>query len=435
MKWKERMAERLFGEIIEARVRNAVKAVDDRWWRQIGEAVGPHDRQWHELQADLDDALTAWRTNPLAARIVALTTDYVVGAGIRVTSDDPWVQRFIDRIWYHPKNRLDLRVYRWCDELTRSGELFLVLSTNLADGISYIREVPASRIDRIETDPDDLERELRYHELTAHDLEGRWWPSPEADGEGFQPQVMVHYAINRPVGCVRGQGDLVPILPWLRRYKEWLEDRVRVNRYKSAFLWQVTLRGATAAQIQQKRAQYRHIPTPGSILVTDENEIWKAIQPEISAWDAESDGKAIRLMVAAGAGVPLHFLSEGESATRATAAEMGGPTLRHYYHRQLLFGEMLKDLLRLCVERARRTGHRYGLGGDGGKALGLRVEVQDLDREDNRELAAAAHQIVEALAVMKAQGWVDDETAMRVAYKFAGEVVDVPALLRKIRGT
>ena len=133
--------------------------------------------------------------------------------------------------------------------------------------------------------------------------------------------------------------------------------------------------------------------------------------------------------------MPLHFLSEGESATRATAAEMGGPTLRHYYHRQLLFGEMLKDLLRLCVERARRTGHRYGLGGDGGKALGLRVEVQDLDREDNRELAAAAHQIVEALAVMKAQGWVDDETAMRVAYKFAGEVVDVPALLRKIRGT
>ena len=71
MKWKERMAERLFGEIIEARVRNAVKAVDDRWWRQISEAVGPHDRQWHELQADLDDVFQGkladsfWKGLPL----------------------------------------------------------------------------------------------------------------------------------------------------------------------------------------------------------------------------------------------------------------------------------------------------------------------------------------------------------------------------------
>ena len=67
---------------------------------------------------------------------------------------------------------------------------------------------------------------------------------------------MLHYAVNRPVGCVRGQGDLTPLLGWLRRYKEWLEDRVRVNRYKNAFLWHVKIDGAGPGDIQAKQGQY-----------------------------------------------------------------------------------------------------------------------------------------------------------------------------------
>ena len=36
-----------------------------------------------------------------------------------------------------------MRVYEWCDELTRSGNLFLLLTTDAA-GMSYVRAVPAS---------------------------------------------------------------------------------------------------------------------------------------------------------------------------------------------------------------------------------------------------------------------------------------------------
>ena len=430
MSVRERVAEILFADVLERRVASAVKVVDDRWWSQIGGALGPHDRDWHEKQTELRDALQAWRENPLAFRIVSLTTDYVVGSGIRILSGVPWVQEFIEKLWAHRRTRLDLRVHRWCDELTRSGELFLVLSTNPADGLSYIREVPASRIDRVESDPDDYERELRYHEmLSGGDVEGRWWVQAEAPGSESLPQVMVHYAINRPVGCVRGQGDLSPIMDWLGHYKNWVEDRVRANKYKNAFLWQVTLRNATRDQIAAKRSQYARPPNPGSILITDENEEWRTVQPELQGWDAANDGKAIRLMVAAGAGVPLHFLSEGESATRATAAEMGNPTLRHYYHRQLFFCEMLKDLVRVCVARARAVGR-----GRGWSDLKLRAEVQDLTKDDNSKLADAAKTIVEALALMKDKGWVDDETAMRIAYRFAGELVDVSELLERMAG-
>ncbi len=374
---REQLAERFFSDIIRTRVEQAVKVVDDRWWQELGRASAPQDRPWADARSEMEQALEAWRVNPLAFRIVALTTDFVVGAGLRVRASEPWAQEIVDRFWGHRQNGIARRLYRWCDELTRTGELYLVLSTNPADGMSYVREVPAVRIDRIETAADDLEREQRYHELTG-ELEGRWWPGPGAADALTVPQLMLHYCVNRPVGSLRGQGDLAPILPWLKRYKEWLEDRVRINRFKSAFLWQVTVKNAGPGVLERKRAQYLRPPSPGSIIVTDEFEEWKAVQPGIAADDVFHDGRAMRLMVAAGAGIPLHFLAEGESATRATAREMNGPTYRHYAHRRQQFADCLLDLCTWVVRRAQAKGQGPA---DLGAELGLECEMEAGDTE------------------------------------------------------
>ena len=141
MNWREILAERLFGDVIDRRVQAAVKVIDDKWWRQVDGAAGPQDKKWWEIKDDLDDALDAWRTNPLAFRIVALTTDYVVGAGIQVTSPVAYVDKFINELWSHRLNKLALRLYTWCDELTRAGDLFIVIYTNPADGLSYFRAI------------------------------------------------------------------------------------------------------------------------------------------------------------------------------------------------------------------------------------------------------------------------------------------------------
>jgi hypothetical protein len=411
MRWWEKVGERMLGGVIEQRVQAAIKVVDDAWWRQVGGAAGaPGERPWQERRKELERALEAWRTHPLARRIVSLTGDYVLGDGLSVASELPAVDAWARRFWEHPQNRMARRLPAWCDELTRSGELFIVLSRNPADGMSYVRAVPAGQIDRIEADPDDVERELRYHEGGAGTLEGRWWPAAGAD-DGMADQVMLHFAINRPAGCLRGVGDLTPILPWLEHYARWLEDRVRVNRLKSAFVWQVTLRGATAALVAHKRAQYGRPPTPGSVIITNEGESWQAVQPKIDADAVEADGKAIRLMAAAGAGVPLHFLSEGESATRATAQEMGDPTFRHYRRRQMELCQMMEELIGVAYRRA------GGMEED----LRLRVRAPEIVRSDNETLARAAREMTEALGQMRARGWIDDARAARLALKAAGE--------------
>lgn len=413
MTWRERIAERLFGDVIERRVALTTDEVNAEWWRQIGGATSSQDRNWHEIVSGLEDSLEAWRVSPLARRIVALTTDYVVGDGMRLRSEIPAVQEFIDALWGHPLNRLDQRLYAWSDELTRSGELFVVLSTNPGDGMSYVRTVPACRIYDIRTDPDDFERELSYHEMQDGTLEGHWWPALETC-TGLDP-VMLHFAVNRPVGCVRGEGDLVPLIAWLRRYREWLEDRVRVNRLRNSFVWHCKLSNAAPGDLERKRQQYRNPPSPGSIIVSDENEEWQALTASLQSSDAEADGKALRLLIAAGAGVPLHFLSEGESATRATAAEMGGPTFRHYRHRQKALVAMLTQLAEVAASRA-RVASRWSLPDD----LQITCDLPELTRSDDLSSAQAMSAAATGLGEMVARGWLDDDAAGRVAARFAG---------------
>lgn len=317
---------------------------DEELWRPI--QAPPTARPWHTVRDTLERSAILSRTNPLAARLVQMTGDFIIGRGARLEGPS-----FAHTFWRHPQNRLEARLHRWCEELARSGELYLVLSRNPVDGMSYVREIPALQVDRIETAEGDYELELRYHQLTR-DPDGRWWPSPDAPEADEADQVMLHYAVNRPVGEVRGVSDLAPILTWLERYEFWLEDRVRINRYKGAYLWHVKVENALPGQLEAKRAQYSRPPRSGSIIVTDGHETWAAIQPQIGADDVEADGKALRLMIAAGAGVPLHFLAEGEGANRATAREMGVAAYRHFAHRQRQFAWMVEDVIRWAARRA-----------------------------------------------------------------------------------
>ena len=53
---------------------------------------------------------------------------------------------------------------------------------------------------------------------------------------------------------------------------------------------------------------------------------------------------------------------------------------------------------------------------------------------DNLMLAQATAAMVGALGSAKEQGWVSDETAMRLLFQFAGEEVDIHAEREKIKG-
>jgi hypothetical protein len=429
-------------------------------------AAGRIDKPWAELAQEFEDAREAWRKNPLARRLVGLTTAYTVGNGITLQSDYRPLARFVREFWLH--NRMDLRVGEWSDELARSGELFLVLFTNPVSGLSSVRSVPACRIEEVEFDPDDYERELRYREQNGPGLEGKWWlgvgsvtadyrlltadrplgravlgphqnqraGASEAGAENHglrhhestvtsqrsavESPLMLHYAVNRPIGAVRGESDLAPILPWLRRYSRWLEDRVRLNAAMRAFLWIVHAPGRLRATLEER---YRTPPEAGSVIIAEQDaESWEAVAPTLHAADAEKDGRAIRWMIVAGGpGTSLLDLGEGEDSNLATGRTMAELRRRFLRRRQTYLAWMLCDLVVHAFGRwATATGHR-------GRTIthaDLIALTPDISPEDNQELAAAAAQLtgsLDTLAGLVGEGPAYRRMALRLFGKFVGE--------------
>jgi hypothetical protein len=294
-----------------------------------------------------------------------------------------------------------------------------------------VRAVPALEIQEIESAPNDVEQErfiLQKPGSVGEDVK-RWRvydPVDDASDEsGGFAAVMLHYAVNRPVGAKRGESDLAPVLRWLTRYGAWLEDRIRLNRFRQTFVFVVKgVYESAAKRLERQREINANPPNPGSILVTDESETWDVIQPKLDSFEASLDGMAVKKLIAVGAGVPLHFLAEPESSTRTTAEQAGGPTFRHYTRRQLFFSWMMQDIAGAVARRRAMVDHAVR------EDTGITVSGAEIGVRDNATLASAAAAVVGAFTQLHDAGLISDAELVRMAYKFGGEIVDVGALLR-----
>ncbi len=413
-----------------ASVTSRVSDLDTASWHSM--TGTDRDQPWGQHLQQIDDALQAWRKNPIARRIVALTTDYVVADGIKLSSNYGPLQRFIDTWWHHPMNHIAMRLPSLCEDLTRDGELFPTLHINPADSMSYVRFMPAARIDQIKWKKGDYETELQYHELSFSDTSttGKWWPSYQNPAAAKAPAIMLHYTVNRPGGAIRGEGDLAPALVWLKLYSNWLQDRARLNWASRMFLWFVQV---PHGKVDEKRQLYKSPPASGSIIVHDEGETWTLQTPSIRAPDAKDDGRAIKRMAAVATGTPLHHLSDEENANLATATAMQEPANRHYARRQQMFTWMLRDLTCTAYNIWRTRGNKRWRPCTPADII---TNVQEIVRDDNLKLAQAGRAIVGMLTQLRDQltssgiTMTDDlnRLTLDLALKFAGEILDQPTI-------
>ena len=399
---------------------SAAAQVDDRsgGWSMLSGA-GPHDYDLSQVQELYQDALTAWRKNPIAYRIISITCDYVVGDAIRISSPVRGLDRFIQAFWDHPKNRMSLRLESMCEELARAGDLFAVLFRSEADGMSYLRFVTKDRILRIETAENDWENETTYHER-LEDGQVRRWLSPTHPQAAESGAVMLHYAVNRPMGALLGESDLATMLPWLQRYSRMLEDRVRLHWAMRIFLWVVTV---PANKVREKQEQYRSAPEAGSIIVKDESETWQPQTPSLHGADASHDLEAVRGMVDAGSGFPPHWRGESGQANLATATAMQAPAERHLLRRQQYFSYVLQDILFQAYQRAVLAGRARSLPASSPREL-FRMTAPDISRADNESLARSARDLSQALTQvgqLNLHSPLLTRQALRMIFKFAGE--------------
>lgn len=394
-------------------------ATDDHWQTISGRK---HDRTWSEIQELYTDALTAWRKNPMAWRVINTTVNYVVGTGIHFTSPDPAMDGFIQAFWNHRKNQMDLRLMPMVEELSRSGDLFVLLFRNTVDGMSYLRFVTKDQIQKIECAANDWETELVFYEAPpAGEYEPRRWLSPEHPDAPTADAVMLHYSVNKPIGALMGESDLATIIPWLLRYSRMLEDRVRLHWAARAFLYLVTV---PSNKVEAKSVQYGAAPESGSIVVKDESETWETITPSLRGADAGHDMKAVRQLIDAGSGYPPHWRGEGGEVNVATAEAMQAPPEKFLIKRQEYFVWMLEDILYQAFLRAVEVGAQPAPTVIEYKNL-FTPDAPDVTLRDNDQLAGGANKMAEAFAILQNTLLGKSPTLHRIAVdtmlKFAGE--------------
>ena len=236
---------------------------------------------------------------------------------------------------------------------------------------------------------------------------------------------MLHFALNRPVGALRGESDLAPILRWLRRHGAWLEDRARLNRFRQAFLYVVTRAFRSEGERLARQSELNaNPPNSGAILVKDASETWEVLHPKLDSFEASEDGLALKKMIVAGVGLPLHFLAEPESATRTTAEASGGPAFRHLERRQIFFFFWLRVVARVAVRRRATVDSSVDVNAH------IHITGGDIFQRDNVSLAQAAASVISSFLQLRREGLIDDAELLRLSYKFAGEVVDVEEILK-----
>ncbi len=378
------------------------------------------DRPLWNLRTVIDCSMRAWREDPLARRIVSLTTQYVIGRGVSFTCSDADTDSFLHDFWNHPLNRMDNRIREWSDEICRTGNLFVLFSSDAA-GMTYVRAVPAVRVQKIISQPNDIEQPLAF-EVDQYTGQPDSFCPVRTTYPAEDPHVpslddcICHFTVNRPVGGQWGEPDLAPILRWLDRYSEWLEGRVMLNKYRSSFIYVVKSRGENEAERLSRQRLFNMMPPKsGSILVSDEREEWTVLKPDLESGEANEDGNALKRMIAAGAGIPLHFLGEPETDSKAQPESADGSTYRNYEQRQQVLLWMLKDVLSAAAARRALVDSKIKPDAE------IYLQGDDISSADNLDLSEAGRNAAETMQMLVSLGAAGKDEAARIVYRFLGE--------------
>jgi hypothetical protein len=180
------------------------------------------------------------------------------------------------------------------------------------------------------------------------------------------------------------------------------------------------VRGSYASETERANRE-KHLkanpPAPGSVLVMNANngEEWGILSATLDAFDASMDGTAIKKMIMDGAGQPMHWHAEGESAISTTAEAAGTPTFRTLEEMQNDFFEMLIDMAKIALEIK-------GMALPEGKTIW--VDGPDITERDNATLALALGRAYPQLADMFDRDAINAKEFMRLTYKTFAETWD-----------
>lgn len=403
--------------------------------RETDDTITKGSNAWHSLfvtrlnmdrEKILTQVINAYRTNPIAKRIIEITTEFAIGDGFGWSATGARLERFVKRMWNNPLNDLDTQITEWATEAWSTGDLFLIGSVD-AGGMTYWRAMPAENITEIETVENDYRQERAYKRDSLDEKPYKAYnpatvygfTDPARPGEKPESEFMLHFPLNRVVGSCFGESDLGSVLYWILLYKQWLEDRARLNFFRQLFTF-ILQRNWTGNQAEKDKyvAEFmaRLPKKSGGVLALDADEILGTLNPNLASFEAEQDGLAIKRMIVTGVGMVMHWFAEPEGSTRTTAEAAGTPSFKRFQARQRYLVKVVQRVVQVSIANQRHFDTSLPANPT------FTITAPDITERDNANLSLAVLRIVQAFAPLYNAKKISAKETMRIVWRFLGEV-------------
>jgi hypothetical protein len=369
----------------------------------------------------VSDSRHLYRADVVTQRIIGLWTDFGFGQTIEVKPRDDQLLEDWKEFETAERNRPVLKprkIQRLSDLLLVEGELFLPFFINKLDGTCTVRRFNPDQITEIITSPEDEDIVLYYKrewtrkgEAQPNVLYYKDWQAdadelndiklPDkaqlADTQRENTDVMMLHVAHHTLS-IRGWPLMDAAFPWVRTYKEFLQNRAAVARAVAMIVDKITARtGSRGVEAIRRKlestlnnagqtAEQNPAAIAGSTWIENEAATRQRMPLGTGASDAQVDGGALLAMVGLGGGVFAHWLGRGEAFRLATATAMEQPVMRQWQRYQSFWADAWRDMVGLV----RKGGELYG--GKTYSEVGVDVSTDALIQVDLRYLAGALSQ-------------------------------------------
>lgn len=384
--------------------------------------------------------------NPLAKRLINLTTVFVTGDGLRVKADDPDVQERLEAFWDDPVNRMDLELPRYVTELAVFGEQLYLTSENAIDGSLRLWYIDPSEIDQVIYGgaganipgadrsialPIEILLKQRMGEANAPKLYPfRPDEDPNSPTFGMAAGNCFYFGINKAKRGSRGRSDIFAQADWLDAYEQLLFSGVdRADLQNRVFL-DVLMRGGTPQDMTKWLQENSIPPRRGSQRIHNENMEFKYTGPELKAAEMKEFFRTFKNHILGTAGFPEHWFAEGGETNLATAGEMGAPTLKTLQERQKFVKYMLASICNVAIDRAIVHGAL-----DANVDRTVEIEAPPLETRDMAKIATAVQQLANGLSLAVQESFLQRETAAKLLINLVsqlGQQIDTEAELKAL---
>jgi hypothetical protein len=411
---------------------------DDAGWRRL---TGDGQRDLSPMTHDRMQRLAhyQWETNLLANFIIEIPLAYMLAQGVTWRVDDDDAKAALDAHWKDGLNAWDLKLPKRVRELALFGEQCYPTFEDDSSGFVRIGYLDPSLIETVVTDPDNREQPIGI--VTRRDKKGKskrfrvivnvpetaFAETARGIRESMTDGNCFYFRVNELSSATRGRSDLLAQIDWLDSYEQLLFGEVDRSLGMRAYMWDVTLKGATPEEVKEKARKITS-PKSGATRVHNDAEVWEAIAPQLNAYDMERIARLFRNQMLGGAVLPEHWFGGAENVNRATGDSMTEPTEKKMLMRRAYIGYMLESI-GYYVIRSKWGALDKEMTDKQAAILGsLKVEWPELTAKDTTSYAAAIQQVTAACAIAMQEGLLTRETSLRIIAAMAirlGVEIDV----------